>query len=88
MHQLYYLLHGVRHWFPRSSRRRSHMCPITVPYLQHLIQHIQLANLHPVDKVMLHSAVTLAFFGMLHSAEYTSPFGQCSITSAVKNELV
>ena len=73
MHQLFYLLRGVRRLSPGSSRQRTRRCPITIPYLQHLIKHIQLSNLHPVDKVMLHSAVTLAFFGMLRSAEYTSP---------------
>ena len=41
--------------------------------LRLLFNYIQLANLHSTDKSMLCSAVTLAFFGMLRSAEYTSP---------------
>ena len=72
MHQLFYLLRGVRR-LQGSSRRRPRRCPVTINHLRLLFNYIQLANLHSTDKSMLCSAVTLAFFGMLRSAEYTSP---------------
>ena len=73
MHQLFYLLRGVRRLAPGSSRRRPRRSPITLSHLYRLFKYIHTANLHSVDKIMLQSAITLAFFGMLRSAEYTSP---------------
>ena len=69
MHQLFYLLRGVRR-LQGSSRRRPCRCPVTINHLRLLFNYIQLANIHSTDKSMLCSAVTLAFFGMLRSAEY------------------
>ena len=70
MTQLYYLLRGVRR-VQGNSRRRPRRPPITVPSLYRILSYIQSQEINIADKLLYRSVVTLAFFGMLRSAEYT-----------------
>ena len=67
MPRLFYALHGVR-WIQGNSFTRSSIT------LSHLRIHFLYAHRHfnYRDYVMLKAAFTLAYFGLLRSAEYTS----------------
>ena len=71
MIQLFYLLRGIRRvqGSQFSQVRRS---PITIRHLYQLVNHIQVRHQNPHDQYMLHSAITLAFAGLLRSAEFVS----------------
>lgn len=72
MDQLYYLLRGIRR-SQGNSHMRPRRAPITISNMYSLLNFIRASQYHPTDQLMLRSAVTLAFFGLLRSAEYTSP---------------
>ena len=70
MTQLYYVrIHIVQ----GTTRQRTKRQPISIAALHRIIAHIDTQDIIYVDKLMLNSTVTLAFFGMLRSAEYTCP---------------
>lgn len=71
MHQLYYLLRGIRRT-QGTSRSRPPRLPITVTHLYKLHNFINNKQIPFMDKLLLWSAITTAFFGLLRSAEYTS----------------
>ena len=71
MAHLYYVLRGIKIFFG-SSRSRPRRLPITIKQLHTLFDYISSAYSRR-DLLMLHAAVSLAFFGLLRSAEYTSP---------------
>lgn len=71
MSHLYYVLRGIRISIG-SSRSRPRRLPITIRQLNTLVDYIH-AHYSFFDALMLHAAVSLAFFGLLRSAEYTSP---------------
>ena len=71
MVQLYYLLRGIR----RVQGNLYHLprrAPITVTDLHILRSHLLRSNLPHHDQLLLCSAVTLAFAGLLRSAEFVS----------------
>ena len=70
MQQLYYLLRGIRR-SQGSVYQRSPRQPITVTLLQRVIIYIDQHYTHIHDRRMLISVVTMAFFGLLRSSEYT-----------------
>ena len=72
MHQLFYALRGIRHR-DNISHRRPPRRPITLHHLSLLFQFIDNHVKPHHDRLMLHSAFSLAFYGMLRSSEYTSP---------------
>ena len=70
MQQLFYLLRGIR----RVQRSRATTCKrpaLSLPHLRRIINFIDL-SFNYSDRLMLRSAVTLAFFGLLRSSEYCS----------------
>ena len=71
MSQLYYLLRGVRHFYG-LSRHRPKRLPFTVTDCYRFLSFLQSSNLCQQDRKMLRSAITLAFFGLLRSAEFTA----------------
>ena len=70
MHQLYYLLRGMRRSQGSVHQRSPHQ-PITVTLLQRVIIYIGQHYPHIHDCHMLICVVTMAFFGLLWSSEYT-----------------
>ena len=71
MVQLYYLLRGIR----RVQGNLYHLpqrAPITVTDLHILRSHLLRSNLPHHDQLLLCSAVTLAFAGLLRSAGFVS----------------
>ena len=71
MPQLYSLLRGIRR-VQGSSRSRPRRPAITIGHLLNIVAYCTAHIPHPNDQIMLRSAVTLAFFGMLRVSEYTS----------------
>ena len=69
MHLLYYTMRGIRRVLGDTNRPRRQ--PITVLHIRQLFDFITSSQLHPTDKLLLRSAITLAFFGLLRSSEYT-----------------
>ena len=69
MQRLYYLLRGIRRSIG-SSRSRPLRQPITIQQLRLLLTFIRRTYNHQ-DSIMLSSAITLAFFGLLRCSEYT-----------------
>ena len=72
MPRLFYLLRGVRRLQGRSMTQPIR-APITIFYLRRIIRFLSESTYPIYDQRMLTSAVTLAFFGLLRSAEYTCP---------------
>ena len=69
--RLYYLLRGVRR--TQGSRfRRPARIPVTLSLLQLIHHRLQLQSYTPTARLMLRSASSLAFFGLLRVSEYTS----------------
>jgi len=70
-HRLYYVLRGIRrtqgNQFSRPPRQ-----PITIANMHSLVQFLTNSNLNGHDQAMVKFAISLAFFGMLRSAEYTT----------------
>ncbi|XP_077981140.1 integrase/recombinase xerD homolog [Glandiceps talaboti] len=69
------LLHRALQGIKRSSgeARRTRL-PITISILRRLKGSLRThPDLHPVDKLMLWSAFTIAFFGFLRVSEFTAP---------------
>ena len=73
MQRLYYLMRGVRR-FQGGTFHRSKRIPITTTNCHQLLSYLRLLPICVHDKLMLWSAITVAFFGLLRSAEFTSPF--------------
>ena len=71
MHQLYYLLRGIRRT-QGNSRTRARRLPITVHNLYQLQNYIKKMVTSFHNKRLLWSAVTLSFFGLFRSSEITS----------------
>ena len=72
MTHLFYLLRGIRR--VQVATRRRHVRPaISIPQLNIIINHLRLYTSDRRDGLMLQSAVSLVFYGLLRSAEYTSP---------------
>ena len=71
MHQLYYLLRGIRRT-QGNSRSRARRLPITIPNLYQLQRFIKNMTSSTHDKRLFWSAVTLGFFGLLRSSEFTA----------------
>ena len=71
MSQLYYILRGVRRFYGQS-RHRPKRLPFTVNDCYRFLSFLQSSTLCPLDRKMLWSAITLAFFGLLRSAEFTA----------------
>ena len=68
---LHLLSHGIKHTVGLSLRQRL---PITMTLLWQIKEELARAlDLIPSNKLMLWSAFTLAFYGFLHSSEFTSP---------------
>ena len=65
-------LRGIRR-VQGATRRRPARPAISIPQLNIIINHLRLYTSDRRDGLMLQSAVSLAFYGLLHSAEYTSP---------------
>ena len=72
MPRLYYLLRGIRR-SQGNSLIKERRQPITVQHMLVLNRHLAICYPNN-DGVMLWSACTMAFFGMLRSAEYTAPY--------------
>ena len=70
MPRLYYLLRGIRRT-QGSSFTRHPRAPITIIQLHRIITFLQHSSFPLQDQLMLTSAVTLAFFGLLRVSEYT-----------------
>ena len=71
MHQLYYLLRGIRRT-QGNSHSRARRLPITIPNLYQLQRFIKNMTSSTHDKRLFWSAVTLGFFGLLRSSEFTA----------------
>ena len=71
MQQLYYLLWGIRR-VQGNNYIRQPRHPITTTHLYQLRNFINLRITLHHDKLVYWAAVTLAFFGLLRSSEYTS----------------
>ena len=68
---LHLLLRGIKHSVGQSSR---HHLPVTMALLRQVKAELAgAADILPSDKLLLWSAFTLAFYGFLHSSEFTSP---------------
>ena len=68
---LHLLLQGIKRSVGHSPR---HHLPITMALLRRIKGQLASApDILPSDKLMLWSAFTLAFYGFLHSSEFTSP---------------
>ena len=72
MCQLYYLLRGIRRT-QGQSRRRLPRIPITTTDLETLHLFISTLTIPLQDRKLYWAVVTLAFFGLLRSSEYTAP---------------
>ena len=71
MHRLYYVLRGIRR--VQSQRHHRRRGPITISHLDRLLQFTSI-HYPSRDAIMLQSAFSLAFYGMLRVSEYTSPY--------------
>ena len=71
MSHLYYVMRGIRIVLG-SSRSRPRRLPITTAQMIALFRHIR-KHYASFDAKMLCAAVSMAFFGLLRSSEYTSP---------------
>ena len=71
MNTLYLVLRGIRR-SQGNSLTRVRRVPITIPMLHRIRQYLCL-HFSTHDRHMVWSAVTMAFFGLLRSSEYTSP---------------
>ena len=69
MMRLRYLLRGIRRSLG-SSRIRPRRLPITIDHIGQMFSFIN-HNFNFHDRLMLKSAISLAFFGMLRCSEYT-----------------
>ena len=68
---LHLLLRGIKHTMGLSSHQRP---PITMTLLPQTKEELARApDFLPYDKLMLWSAFTLAFYGLLRSSEFRSP---------------
>ena len=71
MSNLYHVMRGIKRSQGNSCTKAKRI-PITIRHMQQI--HKYLIMVYPnVDGKMVWSAVTLAFFGLLRSSEYTSP---------------
>lgn len=70
MHRLFYTIRGIRR--TQGDNHRPRRQPFTIQHIQHLFTFLDLSQLHDIDKLLLRSATTLAFFGLLRCSEYTS----------------
>jgi len=75
MSRLYYALRGIRR-LQGSQRRLPQRLPITITHLHSIFNYINMFRYCQHDKLMLKSAVTLAFYALLRCSEYTSPTAQ------------
>ena len=70
MCQLFSVLRGIRR-VQGSSCTRPRRPALTVTHLNQIIRYVFASPIyHPHDKIMLVSAITIAFFGLLRSSEY------------------
>ena len=76
MSQLYYLLRGVRRFYGQSRHRPKHL-PFPVTDCYRFLSFLQSSNVCHQDRKMLWSAMTLAFFGLLGSTEFTTNTLHC-----------
>ena len=58
-----------------NTRTRPPRQPITIVHLQTIVRHIRNSDIIYHDQLLIVSAITLAFFGLLRSSEYTAPSG-------------
>ena len=70
MPHLFYALRGIRR-IQGNSFTRPLRSPITLSHLRSLFPYVH-RHFNYRDYVMLKAAFTLAYFGLLRSAEYTS----------------
>lgn len=75
MNTLYLIMRGIRRR-QGNSLTRVRRAPITIQLLHRIRQYLSI-HFSTHDRHMVWSAVTLAFFGLLRSAEYTSPTTTC-----------
>ena len=68
---LHYLLRGIRRT-QGILHNRPRRLPITMQHMMQMFRFIENSSLVQYDQVMLQSVITLAFFGLLRSAEYVS----------------
>ena len=71
MSRLYYVLRGIRRT-QGASRTRPRRAPVTTDQLLITFYWLQRTCSHP-NALMLFSALTMAFFGLLRVSEYTCP---------------
>ena len=74
MNILYYTLCDIRRVL--GNKQKPHRQPFTITHIRAIFTYLNRLPLHPRDKLLLRSAVTLAFFGFFRSSEYTSPSQQ------------
>lgn len=70
--RLYYVLRGIRR-VQGDRFRRVRRLPITYNHLTVIATRVNLQLYTPFQSLMLRTASTLAFFGLLRCSEYTSP---------------
>ena len=81
MHQLHYLLRGIRR-IQGAKLTKPRRLPVSLHHLSAL--HVFLSNrCTPHDARMLWAAITIAFFGLLRSSEYTCPSHNTQLSSTL-----
>ena len=70
MHQLFYLLRGIRR--SQSSIPRPRRAPITIQHLDTLFEYVE-SHFIPTDAYMLQAAFSLSFYALLRVSEFTAP---------------